>query len=160
MNLSSSDLEMMYDKAQQTVGLRFTGVTVPRNAVISEAYVQFTVDETGTGSTSLTVTGELDPDPGTFTSATNDITNRTPTSAFQTYSPAGWPTVGDAGSDQMTPNIKNVIQEIVDQSTWTSGNSMVILITGDTTSKNNSRIAESYDGTVSAAPALHIVWGP
>ena len=45
--IGSSDLELVYDKAEsgnQTVGIRFQGVQIPKNSTILEAYIQFTVD--------------------------------------------------------------------------------------------------------------------
>jgi hypothetical protein len=48
-----------------------------------------------------------------------------------------------------------VIQEIVDRSGWTSGNSLALVITG-----TGERVAESYDGKPSGARLLHVVFGP
>ena len=45
-NYSSSDLELVYDGSNQWVGLRFTGVTIPRGVVVSRAYLQFQAKET------------------------------------------------------------------------------------------------------------------
>lgn len=45
--LNSTDLGLVTDAAVQTVGMRFTGVTVPRGATVTKAYIQFTTDETG-----------------------------------------------------------------------------------------------------------------
>jgi hypothetical protein len=50
---------------------------------------------------------------------------------------------------QQTPNIASIIQEIVNNLNWMSGNSIVIIITGE-----GKRAAESYEGN--AAPVLHI----
>ncbi len=58
VDLSSSDLELVYDSSKQTVGMRFTGVRVPRGSTILSAYVQFQVDEARTSATSLTIQGE------------------------------------------------------------------------------------------------------
>jgi hypothetical protein len=50
----SGDLELGVDRGrQQLVGLRFVGVEVPRGAVVSDAWVQFTVDEVSGGGVSL-----------------------------------------------------------------------------------------------------------
>src|SRR6185295_6507797 len=55
VGLTSSDLELVQDSNLQTVGIRFRNVTIPRNARILEAYVQFQVDETGSTATNLLV---------------------------------------------------------------------------------------------------------
>ncbi len=63
MYIISSDLEMVYDGGgDQKVGMRFTGVAIPQGASISNAYVQFQVDETPSGSASLTIEGEATAD--------------------------------------------------------------------------------------------------
>ena len=53
----------------------------------------------------------------------------------------------EAGPDQQTPNIAAVVQEIVNRSGWSNGNSLVIIIYG-----TGERTAESYDGNPAAAP--------
>ncbi|GJL78480.1 MAG: hypothetical protein NPINA01_14690 [Nitrospinaceae bacterium] len=154
MSLSSSDLEMVFDSGgNQTVGLRFTGVNIPPGSTILSAYVQFQVDEVNTGATPLTVQGQNSANPATFTSAGNNITLRPLTTASVPWSPAPWNSVGEAGLDQRTPDISSVIQEIVNLPGWASGNPLAVIIGG-----TGERTAESFDGTPSAAPLLHIVF--
>ena len=62
-----------------------------------------------------------------------------------------WPTIDVATADQRTPEIKTVIQEIVDRPDWASGHSLVVIITG-----TGKRTAEAYNGVLVAAPLLHI----
>ena len=58
---SSSDLEMMYDswnsQGIQTVGLRFDNITIPANATIANAYIQFTADGSSSGNVAITIKG-------------------------------------------------------------------------------------------------------
>jgi hypothetical protein len=61
--------------------------------------------------------------------------------------------VGEAGPDQRTPDITSIVQEIVKRPGWSSGNALVIIITG-----TGERVAESYDGDQAAAPLLHVVY--
>ena len=77
--LTSSDLELVADGSSnnQTVGLRFTQVSVPRGASITNAYVQFQTDEVTTGvSSSLTIRGQATDNAATFTTATNNVSSR------------------------------------------------------------------------------------
>ncbi|MFT5142970.1 MAG: hypothetical protein ACI80V_001015 [Rhodothermales bacterium] len=60
---------------------------------------------------------------------------------------------GPAGSDQETPDLKALVQEIVNRSGWGSGNSMAFIITG-----SGERTAESYEGSSSKAPLLRVTW--
>ena len=151
VGLTSSDLELVQEGSTQTVGMRFNGVAIPPGATITNAYVQFQVDESTAGTANLTVQGEKTPNPVTFTSSASNITNRTPTTATVPWSPADWPTVGAAGVDQRTSDITTVIQEIVNQGGWADGNSLVILITG-----SGKRTAESFNGDPSGAALLHV----
>ncbi|UCG63843.1 MAG: metallophosphoesterase, partial [Deltaproteobacteria bacterium] len=152
MNLTSSDLELIYDGSDQTVGMRFNGLDIPPGATISNAYIQFQVDETAPSDpTDLTIQAEAIDDAPTFTNTVGNISSRATTTASVYWSPVPWTTVGEAGPDQQTPNIAAVIQEIVDRPGWSSGNSLVIIITG-----TGERVAESYNGDSSGAPLLHM----
>lgn len=149
MRLASSDLELVYDGSNQTVGLRFASVGVPPRATIVNAYVQFRVDEVTTASASLSVAGEDADDPGTFTTASWNVSSRPRTSAVVPWAPAAWPTLKLTGLDQRTPNISSVIQEIVDRPGWISGNALVLIITG-----TGKRTADSFEG--GWGPVLHV----
>jgi hypothetical protein len=59
-------------------------------------------------------------------------------STIVSWSPVPWTTIGQAGPYQRTPDISRIIQEIVEQPGWLSGNSPALIITGAGT-----RVAES-----------------
>jgi hypothetical protein len=151
MSLTSSDLELVLSGSNQTVGMRFNGIGVPQGATITNAYIQFQVDETSTVPTTLTIQAEAIDDAPTFSSTSGDISFRSRTVEAVNWTPATWTVVGEAGPDQMTPDISWVIQEIVDRGGWISGNSIVIIITGE-----GKRTAESFNGVQAAAPLLHV----
>jgi poly-beta-hydroxyalkanoate depolymerase len=54
IDYTSSDLELVLDQCTQTIGLRFKNIQVPNGATITNAYVEFETDETGSTSTDLT----------------------------------------------------------------------------------------------------------
>ena len=152
VSLTSGDLNLGHDgTAAQTVAMRFTGVTLPRGATITAAWVQFQVDEVSTAATSVTIAGEAADSAGVFTTAAGSISSRPTTTATVAWAPVSWPTVGAATADQRTPSLAAVLQEIVDRTGWTSGNALALLVTGDGT-----RVAESFDGGAAKAPVLHI----
>jgi hypothetical protein len=151
MYLTSSDLELTMDSTQQGVGMRFNGIGIPQGAYIINAYIQFQVDEPPSDPTSLVIQGEDIDNAQTFTSANGDISSRARTEAVVNWTPAPWPNVGEAGDDQKTPDIAPIIEEIVGRQGWTSGNSLVIIVTG-----TGERVAESYNGNSSGAPLLHV----
>lgn len=134
----------------QTVGLRFQNVTVPQGATIMSANLEFEVDSTNNTSTSLTIAGEASDAPVTFSSTDRDISNRTATSAS-----VSWPSVPNNNPNQklISPDLKTVVQEIVNRAGWASGNPMAFIITGSGT-KN----VESFDSEPGAAPLLRVTY--
>lgn len=154
VNLSSADLELVLDgsRGNQTVGMRFTGVDVPKAAVIQNAYVQFETVRTSSVATALTVQAQKADNPPTFARTQGNVSSRPRSDHSSTWSPVPWTTVGEAGPAQRTSDISEVVQEIVDRSGWVSGNAMVIIITG-----SGKRVADSFNG--GAPPILHIEYG-
>ncbi len=152
VDLSSSDLELGEDASiAQTVGIRFNGVNIPPSATITNAYIQFTVDESDSGTTSLTIKGEDHDDPPAFDNNDHDITDRTTTTASVSWDPAPWTGGGLAGPDQRTADLSAIVQEIIDRPGWSANNSMVFIITG-----SGERTSESHNGSSSQAPVLNI----
>jgi len=62
------------------------------------------------------------------------------------------------GQKIQTVNIAPIIQELVDQPGWAAGNAVEIIIGADPDKPafTGVRCAESYDGSPSSAPLLHI----
>ncbi len=150
VSLSSSDLELVFDSSVQTVGMRWTGITIPRGAAITAAWVQFTADEAHTEATNLTLRGQAVDNAPTFTTTARNISLRTRTTAAAAWSPLAW-TANQAGANQRTPDLSGVIQEIVNRSGWASGNALALIVTG-----TGHRTADSWDGSSASAPLLHI----
>ncbi len=151
VNLTSSDLELVFDKTEQTVGIRFNSVNIPQGAIIHQAYIQFQVDEVGADPTSLVIQAEAVDDATTFLSTGGNLSSRPRTTTSVIWSPSSWPTVGEAGPDQQTPNIASLIQEIVNRPGWTPENSLAIIVSG-----TGKRVAEAFDGFPEGAPTLHV----
>ena len=157
MYMNSSDLELVDDGHLQTVGLRFTGLDIPRGAMIQNAFIQFTVDETSDENTSLYIGVEnaddalpFDPDVDFNISDRNLITmdNGLLDSVYWGDIPA-WSNVGEAGSDQRTPDLSHLVEDVVSKPGWKEGNAMVFVIKGQ-----GKRIAEAFEGDESLAPEL------
>jgi len=151
VNLVSPDLEMVFDGNNQTVGVRFNGINLPKNALINNAYIQYEVDGLQSGATTLTIRGEAQDNAGTFLDIDLNISSRLRTSTSVGWSPVPWTVVGQAGVDQRTSNISSVVQEILTRPDWIAGNSMVFIIEG-----TGCRTAVAFDKHPSGAPRLHI----
>lgn len=159
MNASTGDAENQdgtgssdLDLGQKDVGLRFTGLTIPQGATITNAYVQFLAGETDSNSTSTTIRGHDTDDAETFTtSGPSNVTSHPTTSSSASWSPSAW-TVGQSDAAQRTPDISAVIQEIVDRAGWVSGNDLALILLGG----GGQRAAESYESIPASAPLLHV----
>lgn len=158
MYTTSSDLEMSFDSFvtdDQLVGIRFSTVSLPANATIVNAYIQFQVDELKANDPcNLTVFVEDNINPSTYTTTTGNISGRTYINDSVQWNPATWVAVGDQGPAQRTPNLKSLVDSITSKSTWVNGNPMAFMIKG-----SGTRTAEAHDGTSSAAPMLVIEYG-
>jgi hypothetical protein len=100
--------------ASTQLWLRFTGLNIPRNATVTAAYIQFEADKSDSGASNLTLKAELSANTAAFTTKANNITNRPLTSASVTWSPPAW-TQGDRGAAQKTPDLKALVQAVVNQ---------------------------------------------
>jgi hypothetical protein len=147
----SSDLELNTEGPPgnpQIVGLRFVGVDIPQGTTISDASLQFTVDEADNEVTNVRIYGELIPDSPRIDHLTDlSLSSRTLTTSSVVWSNIPeWPNAGDAGPDQLTPDLGPIVQEIVGQAGWVSGNALTFLIFPEPATDNTGeRTAVSYD---------------
>ncbi|MBN2132848.1 MAG: hypothetical protein JW741_25330 [Sedimentisphaerales bacterium] len=161
IDMHSSDLEMPYENpgkgSPQMIGLRFQDVTIPKDAVIKEAWLQFEVDEDKDAlPVSLLIEGELTADPVTFTEELNTVSSRPRTNANVRWSVPSWTTLGDQGPDQRSTDITAVIEEIIAQEDWAGGNALVLIVRDDPDNPSEGvRTAESYS-LPTGAPLLHV----
>jgi hypothetical protein len=152
--LDSSDLELTTDgNTQQVVGTRFTGVQIPAGATITNAYVQFRTDEVSTGATSLTIRAEAADNAPTYQAVSGNIASRATTTANVAWTPPAWNTVNEAGANQRTPNIANLVQAIVNRPGWSQGNALALQISG-----TGRRTADAFESGATFAPLLHVEW--
>jgi hypothetical protein len=147
MYLISTDLELVEDAnlpaGTQKVGLRFLNISIPKGAIITGAYLNFIAmppdaPNTNSGITNLVLNGHKVSNSPTFSSTAFDITNRllSATNASANWSPTAWTT----GESINSPSIISIIQEIVDQDVWVSGNAISVFVTGA-----GSRTAASWN---------------
>jgi hypothetical protein len=150
--IDSTDLELIYDVNAQVIGIRFTGVKIPKQSVITNAYIQFKVDEISSKKIKLIISGETSANALAFANNARNVSMRTKTSNKVIWLPSTWLKVGETRSSQRTPNLKSIVQEIINQSNWNSGNSLVLIIAGS----SGKRVAESFEGDSAGAPLLHV----
>lgn len=151
MYLNSSDLEFVTDSATQLVGMRFSNISLPGEATVISAYLQFSVDEPSENETELVIHGQAAADALPFSSQHHDIRNRKVTSSFITFTPRAWKTSGESSESQRSPDVSPIVREILGQRGWSSGNALSFIVSG-----HGRRVAHSYDGDPSQAPVLVI----
>ncbi len=140
-----------HSSGNQIVGLRYTDITIPRDATIKAAWLQFTAKTISSEPTKLIIKGEKIDKSATFTSSLHNISNRRTTSASVTWSPAAWVKKNDSGDAQKSADISEVIQEIVAQQGWKSGNALSVMISG-----SGFRGAYTRNSDKQKAAKLHI----
>ena len=151
---SSKNLELVTDIAPQVVGLRFPGVQVPRNATVTSAHVQFTASAVTTAATNLQVRVQLTGDAAPISGNAYNLSSRLESSSAPVaWAPVPWSTVGAAGVDQRTPGLAAGLQQVVTRGDWSSGNAVLVLLTG-----TGKRTAWAWDGNPSGAPVLHLTY--
>ncbi|BBO87418.1 pilus assembly protein [Desulfosarcina ovata] len=135
------------------VGLRFYNVQIPKNAVVTEAYIEFTAyanSSTPQADTDLIISVEDTDDAGTYTTGTIDISSRSYLSTTVEWNDVeAW----TSGSTYQTEDLTSLIQAIVDRNGWVAGSSIGFKITG-----TGKRDARAYDSGSSNAPVLHVVF--
>ena len=159
----NKDLELCYDSftpsdanlpiRRQHVGLRFENIALPANATVTNAYIQFTADETHSNNTTITIWGEGDIAPDDFSYTKYDVSNRVKTVASTDWVPEAWNVVNEAGLKQQTTDVSSILQEIIALPNWQSGGDMVFILHSDDLGR---RTAISHDQSPEKAPKLMI----
>ena len=164
---SSSDLEMMFDDYDfepgvpngfQKIGLRFQNVYIPAGATIESAFIQFRSDEVNSEFAEFLIYAEASADAAPFDDGDSlTVSGRTvfPDSVY--WSPPAWTGTGQTGPAQKTPDVGNLLQQVINQESWAPGNDIVFKITGtgvSLTNQNSVRVADSWEGKPTHPPTL------
>ena len=161
--VDSSDLELVYDSTNllsfQKVGIRFQNVDIPQGATISNAYIQFTADESNRRSAELEFSLHDSDNSPQFTDRDN-VSGRGVVPHKIRWKPQPW-TEGQYGTAQRTPELKGMVQQVVDRQGWRPGNSMSFIIRGKGKSSYRTkykRVAGAYESGAHKAAKLIVVY--
>lgn len=124
-------------EGHQKVGWRFKNITIPAGSYISSAVMKWTAKNNSSGSGDWIMRSELSPDANGFTTDKYDISLRPKSNLVAYASPSSWTN----GETYNSPEIKHLIQNVIDQADWMNGNDLVLIMTG-----NGVRESWSYDG--------------
>jgi len=121
------------------VAVRFTTVAIPQGATINDAYFLYEAQDTDASTDNVKIYGEDVDDaamPSTTFANADSPTNKTPTTAY-----VEWTLPNQTDNESyISPDIKTVIQEIVDREGWSSGNDMCILIRNNGATENHNAL--------------------
>ena len=141
--------------ASQTSGFRFSEINLPSNASIISASIEFTSASATTGATVVSITGELplDADADEFQYEINNITDRLDGDTGS----VSWTMPATLAADEKfsTPSLTAIVQAMVDDGDWTSGQAMAFLF--DPASDGNHAVY-SRDGDATKAADLTITY--
>ncbi len=109
--------------------LRFKDLYIPPRIDIESAYIQFTAKEVGTKDCLLSIKGIWYGN----------------TSVEVIWEPPAWQNVGAAGPDQRTPDLRSIIQEIVNQPEYTINSAITITFIGQRTGQRTALTYENAE---------------
>ncbi|WP_281645134.1 PilC/PilY family type IV pilus protein [Parendozoicomonas sp. Alg238-R29] len=135
------------------VGLRFSQFPVLKDVDIQEAFIEFTASENSNSTFATTISGEKVDDSEPFTQSKTTISARTVTSSTVSWTPE---TVWEANKTYRSPDVSDILEEIVSKSGWSAGNALTLFVKTNTPTSSKNKRAYSWDGSPSQAPRLII----
>ena len=142
---------------RRNAGIRFTNISIPRGSTINSASIEIYFTGENDDDVSLDIYAHRVDNAPTFSGSDGrDVTSRVTTSAS-----VGWVQT-DLREEvwNTSPNIKSVVQEIVNRSGWSSGNATAILLKGKHSLRGELQFRSwDYSGHTSGAK-LHITYTP
>ncbi|MEJ2682082.1 MAG: VWA domain-containing protein [Gammaproteobacteria bacterium] len=141
----STDLDI---ESSIVSGIRFENIPAVQGGTILEAYLDVTASGNNSGNMSFTIRGHDDDNAPAFVNARRNITKRSQTSASVTWTPP------DFVNAQVyrSPNLASIVQEIVDRSNWSVGNSLALILTAS--SSSTDRDISTFEAGPGVAPKL------
>ena len=157
---NGTDLEFGFDDYKQienqTVGIRFKNIALPFGAKILRAWLQFTAKKDEEEDVEIEIFTDMDVNSAPITYKDGNISARIRAGAASVlWNPEPW-IKGDNGTAQRTADISILIQNVIDQSGWNSGQDITIILRSEGNVEGQVRRAYSYNGSSQAAPRLYI----
>jgi type IV pilus assembly protein PilY1 len=135
-------------------GLRFQSIPIPPGSVVTRARLEFKASADGSAVTSITFDGHQTGNSPTFGAGPADVFSRprTPAAVTVTWDAPDWV----ADDLAFSPNLRRIVQAIVDDPGWATNNSLSLFMTGA-----GSRVAKTFDtGGLATAANLYLDWVP
>ncbi len=130
---------------------------VPNRARVTSAALEFFPSSSATTPISIRYLGEKAGNSAPLPQAGIALLSARPkTTSAVDDSPPPW----SKGRFQPSTDLAAIVQEIVDQADWTSGNSLTLFVVDQGSSKGKYRLVSSYHSGAQRAPVLEITYEP
>lgn len=149
VNTVRTTLSLTQHNGSQQVGLRFKNITVPQGSYIASAKIKLTSRDSSSQAAEWTLQSQINSSAEIFTTEKYDISLRPHSDQIVTWTPGAWVN----NNQYESPEIKHLVQEVVDQSSWSNGNDLALIVSG-----TGNRDAWSYDGDPIKSAELFITF--
>lgn len=140
LNETNLDMGHITGLTDFIVGLRFAA-NIPQGATIASAYVQFNSEGVDASVSSISITGEDADNSSAFVAVNNNLTSRPKVAPTVNWVPNAWVN-NVAGVDEKSPDLKTIIQAIVNRAGWAAGNTLALFFQGDTGHRRGHSLAD------------------
>lgn len=150
------------DLSKHLVGIKFNNIPLEQGQTVESAYIQFTTHPGGNsgGDSHLTIYGENVNNAASYENTAWNISDRiqyTSTYSEVDWYISPWNTVNESGINQQTPDLTELVQEIIDRPTWSKDNSLSFIMSK--TINLSVKFAYSFDsGGIEKSPKLIITY--
>jgi hypothetical protein len=152
IDLSGIILAGNNDGGSDNSGFRWQNIDIPKGAIITSAYITLTAAGDTLGViTNITINGEASDNPNTFSTFEDFIARPFCSSSVPYIAPPFL----DA-EVYNTPELKTIIQEIIDRSGWISGNSIVLFLNDNGSDSFCVRNICNVESISTSSAKLHI----
>ncbi len=134
----------------QKIGLRFQNVGIPQGATITSARIDFTSGFATTDEAIIDIHGESAGNSEPFSNS-EPISERTKTTSKVRWEAEPWEWTD---SEYSSPEIKNILQEIINKSDWCGNNALSLILSASSGSPLRNAVA--FDADPEKAPILKI----
>src|SRR3990167_8344849 len=137
------------DASRYDIGLRWQNITISAGSPVTAAVLNLYITVRPNSNQSFVIKGILEANPAVWTSSTRP-SQRTKTTATVNQ------TIGTGNNGYLTSNnVTAIVQEIIDQGGWASGNSIAFVIEEDNTT-DYFRMRSSDSSNLSTRPEIGI----
>lgn len=151
MQLDEENLEL--GGLDRILGLRFADVTIPPEAFIVRAQVQFEKVFASFGLTNGAIWGELSLDSAALGLQPNDFGSRTKTASMVDWRPSGWSLRNVRDYQSESPDLRSILTEVIQQPGWQSGNAVSFFFT-----QAVGRPARAYESGPAKAASFFVTY--